>query len=201
LGPAAPTNLNATILFNPTRARLTWIDASNNENLFQIWRSTNGGAFTQVGTINRSATQRTTTGGTLRFTENVTGGDTYVYYVIAVNTVPNPDQASVPSNTVSITVLGAPAPPSNLAGSAVTAGATTDRVTLTWSDNSNNETGFRVQRSTSPNFGNTNAYTVAANVTTFSQNVARHVTYYYRVRALGTSGNSGWSNVVIIVTP
>ena len=202
LGPVAPSNLAATALFNPTRVRLTWTDNSDNENLFQVWRSTNGGAFTQVGTVTRTATARTATGGTVTFTQNVTGGNTYAYYVIAVNTVPNPDQASAPSNTVSIVVPVVPAVPSNLAGSAVrTTSATTDRVTLTWMDNSNNETGFHVQRSTSPTFTNTNTYTMAANVITFSQNTARGITYYYRVRAFNAAGNSAWSNVITVTTP
>ena len=202
LGPIAPTNLTASILLNPTRAQLTWRDNSNNENLFQVWRSTNGGTFTQVGTVTRTTTQRTATGGTVTFTNSITAGITYTYYVIAVNTAPSPDQASAASNTVIVTVIPAPAAPSNLAGFAVrTTSATTDRVTLTWTDNSNNETGFHVQRSASPTFTNTSTYTMAANVTTFSQNVSRNVTYYYRVRSTNATGNSGWSNVVILVTP
>jgi hypothetical protein len=202
LGPAAPTNLNGTVLFNPTRVRLTWIDNSNNENLFRVWRSLNGGAFTQIATVTRTATQRTATGGTVTFTQNVAGGsNTYAYYVTAVNTVPNPDQISAPSNTF-IVMFGVPAVPSNLAGSAVRTGSqTTDRVTLTWLDNSTNETGFHVQRSTSPNFTNTNTYTMAANVTTFSQTVSRTLNYYYRVRAFNVSGNSAWSNVIFVTTP
>jgi predicted phage tail protein len=192
--------LNGTLLTNPLRARLTWLDNSNNENLFQVWRSTNGGAFTQVGTVNRSATQRTATGGTVTFTQNITAGNAYSYYVIAVNTVPNPDQVSAPSNT--LIVLTTPAAPSNLAGSAVrTTSTTTDRATLTWTDNSTNESGFHVQRSTSPNFTNTSTYTMAANVTTFSQNVSRTQNYYYRVRAFNAAGNSAWSNVIFVTTP
>ena len=56
-------------------------------------------------------------------------------------------------------------------------------MTLTWTDNANNETGFEIQRSTSPNFTNATTFTVGANVTTFNQNVFRAANYYYRVRA------------------
>ena len=202
VGPTPPSNLAATPLFNPTRVQLTWMDNSNSENLFRVWRSTNGGAFTQIATVTRTDTQRTATGGTVTFTQNVTAGTTYAYYVTAVDTVPAPDLISAPSNTVTVIVVGVPAAPSNFAGSAVrTTSATTDRVTLTWKDNSTNETGFHVQRSTSSAFTNTSTYTVAANATTFSQNTARGVTYYYRVRAFNAAGNSAWSNVIIIVTP
>src|SRR5689334_5234854 len=70
-------------------------------------------------------------------------------------------QAVPPSRTV-------PAMPSNLR---VTVGAD-GRVTLNWTDNSNNETGFRIVREiqTGPNawFASGGA-TVTANVTTYSE--------------------------------
>ena len=205
-GPVAPSNLTATLAFGPTRAQLSWTDNSNNENLFQVWRSTNGGAFTQIATVNRTNFQRTATGGTVNFTNNnLTNGSTYAYYVIAVNTVPNPDQASAPSNTATVTVTlpTPPAAPTNLAGAAVriTGNNFQDRVTLNWTDNANNETGFQIQRSTSPNFTNATTYNVGANVTTFSQNVIRTSNFYYRVRARNAAGNSAWSNVLFVTTP
>jgi fibronectin type 3 domain-containing protein len=208
LGPAAPTNLNATLLLNPFRAQLTWTDNSNNENLFRVFRSTNGGTFTQIATVNRSNNQRNAVGGTVNYTNNLPGGaagNTYAYYVIAVNTQPNPDQLSAPSNTVSVTVVlpTPPAAPTNLTGAAVRINGsfTQDRVTLNWVDASNNETGFQIQRSTSQNFNNANTYNVGANVTTFNQNVSRAFNYYYRVRAVNAAGNSAWSNVQFVTTP
>jgi hypothetical protein len=113
IGPVAPSNLNAALLFGPTRVQLTWTDNSNNENLFRVFRSTNGGTFTQIATVNRSNNQRNAVGGTVNYTNNLPGGaagNTYAYYVIAVNTQPNPDQLSAPSNTVSVTVV-LPTPP------------------------------------------------------------------------------------------
>jgi hypothetical protein len=207
LGPVAPSNLTATLLFGPTRVQLSWTDNSNNENLFQVWRSTNGGAFTQIGTVNRTFGQRASTGGTVTYTNttNLVNGSTYAYYVIAVNTFPNPDQSSAPSNTATVTVTlpTVPAAPTGLAGSAVriTGNFFQDRVTLTWTDNANNETDFQIQRSTSPNFTNANTYTVGANVTTFGQDVTRTSNFYYRVRARNAAGNSGWSNVLFVTTP
>ena len=175
LGPVAPTNLTATLLFGPTRVQLTWTDNSNNENLFQVWRSTNGGVFSQIGTVNRSNGQRTQTGGTVTYTNNtnLTAGNTYAYYVIAVNTVPNPDQSSAPSNTASVTVPAAPAvpaAPSNLTAVRGPNQGNQRRVILNWIDNSNNETGFTIQRATNAAFTNgVNTVTVAANTTTLTQ--------------------------------
>ena len=72
--PAAPGNLTASVLSNPTRVQLSWTDNSNNENLFQVWRSTNGGAFSNIGTVTRTNTQRTAIGGSVNFTNNLPGG-------------------------------------------------------------------------------------------------------------------------------
>jgi hypothetical protein len=195
LGPAAPTNLTAVLRTQPLRITLTWMDNATNETGFVIERSVNGGPFTQIGT--RGAFAGT---GTVTFTNTgVTVGNTYAYRVKAMQGT----LSSAYSNTVSLTLVGPPTPPSNLAGTAVriTGSTTQDRVTLTWTDNSNSETGFHVQRSTSPNFTNTNTYTMGANVASFSQNVSRTLNYYYRVRAFSASGNSAWSNVIFVTTP
>jgi len=201
---AAPTNLTATINSGPTRITLTWTDASNNETSFTVWRSVNGGAFTQIGTVNRSAGQSAATGGTVTFNNFNTGaaplaaGNTYSYYVRAVNA----GGPSAPSNTVSVS-FSAPAAPTNLSGAAVRIPGNNfqDRATLTWTDNANNEANFQIQRATNPNFNGASSFTVGANVTTFSQNVSRFPDYYYRVRARNAVGNSAWSNVVLVTTP
>ena len=202
--PAPPTNLTATLSYRPSRVQLSWKDNSNNENLFQVWRSINGGTFTQIATVNRSLTRHSATGGTVTFTNtNLTVDGTYAYYVIAVNTAPILDQPSASSNTASITVLTPPAAPTKLAGSAVRilGDRLQDQVTLTWIDNASNETGFIIQRSTSPSFTNATTYTVGANVTTFTQNVSRTQDFYYRIYAPNAAGNSAWSNVVFVTTP
>jgi FtsP/CotA-like multicopper oxidase with cupredoxin domain len=198
----APTNLAAQLLFGPIRARLTWTDNSNNENQFQVWRSTNGGAFSLIGTVNRGAAARTATGGTVNFTNSgLTANNTYSYYVVAVNTVPNPDQASAPSNTVSVALTPPAAPGLDFTVARIPSNNNQDRVTLMWADVLN-ETSYRVQRSTSPNFNaNVENYTLNANQTTWSQNVSRQLNFYYRIRALSPLGNSPWSNVVFVETP
>jgi hypothetical protein len=200
-GPLPPSNLTITLWPNPVRVHLNWIDSSNNENQFQIWRSIDGGAFTQVGTITRSPTLRTATGGAVNFTDNdLIVGSTYSYYVIAANTLPNPDEFSIPSDAVSVTIPTVPAAPTDLTGSAVRNGGQ-DLVTLIWTDHASNEAGFQIQRSTSPNFTTVSTFTVGPDVTTFSQNVSRTNDYYYRVRAGNATGFSDWSDVVIVVTP
>jgi hypothetical protein len=197
-GPIAPTNLQVANMAG-TWTNLTWRDNSNNETSFAVWRSVNGGAFAQVGTVTRTAAQRTSVGGTVSYWTNGAAGNTYAYYVTAVNA----SGPSAPSNTVTVNFT-VPAAPSNLAGSAVriTGSTTNDRVTLTWTDNSNNETSFQIQRARNNTFTSAvSTSTVGANVTTFGQNVSRSFDYYYRVRARNAFGNSPWSNVVFVTTP
>ncbi|MBI5343562.1 MAG: hypothetical protein HZB63_09700 [Deltaproteobacteria bacterium] len=187
--PAAPTNLAATIL-SSTQIRLNWTDASNNETGFAVWRSINGGAFAQIAAVGPNVTTFTN-GGRI-------AGNTYAYYVTAVNAA----GASLPSNTVTVN-FRVPATPTGLTGSAVRIPGNLfqDSVTLNWTDNANNETGFQVQRSLFANFSAPTTYNVGANVTTFSQNVSRAFNFYYRVRATNAVGNSGWSNTRFVTTP
>ncbi|HAW70409.1 MAG TPA: hypothetical protein DHD79_03900 [Firmicutes bacterium] len=95
---------------------------------------------------------------------------------------------------------GGPSDPDSvpLAPSQLVVGAVSvSTVNLQWKDNSNNETGFRVERSitTDSNFqalGNT-----SANTTFFTDNTIEvGKTYYYRVRAVNSAGTSNPSNVV-----
>ena len=51
---------------------------------------------------------------------------------------------SAPSNVASATTLPPPTAPGNLAAAAVSS----SRIDLTWTDNSSNEQGFKVERST-----------------------------------------------------
>jgi hypothetical protein len=92
--------------------------------------------------------------------------------------------------------------PSNLTGSAARKNNRTATVTLNWTDNANNESGFLIQRADNAGFslGVVNA-TVGADVTTFSQNVANGRTFYYRVHAFSDTTQSGWSNTATVTTP
>lgn len=111
------------------------------------------------------------------------------------------DRFSASGSTSLSVSVGQPAPPaapSNL----VTVPFTTDWINMTWTDNSNSETGFVVQRCQGT------ASACAANPSLFVEiarteaNVDYHgdtglpsgTTFTYRVRAFNGSGNSGWSN-------
>jgi cobalamin biosynthesis protein CobT len=71
-----------------------------------------------------------------------------------------------------------------------------DRVVLAWIDNSNNETGFTIQRATNAAFTiGLVTSNVGANVTTFTTgNVSRNTNYYFRIQATNAVGTSFWVN-------
>ena len=86
-----------------------------------------------------------------------------------------------------------PAPPA--APSALTASAAGKRkIALTWADNSNNESSFKIERSTNGvNF--TQVASVGANTTGYTNTgLTSGTTYYYRVRANNANGDSAYSN-------
>jgi hypothetical protein len=74
-----------------------------------------------------------------------------------------------------------PAAPADLAASNVTQ----NTLTLTWLDNSNNETGFIVQRATNSSFTRGLAeFPLGPDVTSFDDTgLKKNTTYYYRVQA------------------
>jgi hypothetical protein len=92
-------------------------------------------------------------------------------------------------------------PPSNLAASAVSA----TEVNLTWTDNSNNETGFRIQRSilTGGKWGAWgHEITVPADTTSYAVNgLTANTAYAFRVRANGSSGNNSAHTRATATTP
>ena len=68
------------------------------------------------------------------------------------------------------------------------------RIDLAWSDNSSNETGFRIERSTNGSKFS-HLTTVGANIRTYSNTgLRRGKVYYYRVRANASPTPSAWSN-------
>lgn len=82
---------------------------------------------------------------------------------------------------------------------------------LSWSDNSNNESNFVIERCDQVNLTEKAAScaggwraigTVAANVTQYVDHTAVvDQTYLYRVKATNNSGNSGYTNEALIKTP
>jgi PKD repeat protein len=93
------------------------------------------------------------------------------------------------SATVSATV-STPAAPSNL----VLTRLARPKVTLQWTDNASNESGFKLERSGDGRTF-TQIATLGPNVTTYTDSGVNRTTYY-RVRAYNSAGNSAYSNTL-----
>lgn len=80
-----------------------------------------------------------------------------------------------------------------------------DRTTtnLTWSDKTNNETGFELVRATDSLFTqNVTTISLGANVTTYKNTgLSANAKYWYRVRAKNGSESSDYSNRAAVITP
>ncbi|WP_404390917.1 multicopper oxidase domain-containing protein [Humibacillus xanthopallidus] len=204
--------------------RITWTDNSRNETAFVIERrlGTTGTwaqrAVVQTeGRVNLTTLPvgSTSTGaatGPTGYTD-ITGSNTvYEYRVYAINTVgdtwdySNPAFNNLPpgggfptitvdSRTTGQAVNDPVAAPSNLTGTLTVKNRKTSTVNLSWTDNSDNETGFLIQRTNADGTNVVNA-TVAANATTFTQSVTSGVAYRYRVHAFSDTTQSGWSNLL-----
>ena len=92
---------------------------------------------------------------------------------------------------------GSPAAPSNAVATAVSQSA----ITVTWTDNSNNEAGFSVKRSTSAAGPFVQVGAPGANVTTYTDSgLTPNTTYYYQVVAYNSNGSSAATNVASATT-
>jgi hypothetical protein len=178
--PSAPTLSTPTV--SGPQVTLTWTDVAN-ETRYEVHRSTTSG-FTPSD-ANRIATP---TAGTTTYQDMNVPPGTYYYVVRACNVA----GCSVPSNQVSATVAEtAPAAPTSLVASAASA----TQINLSWADNSNNETEFRIERKTGSGGTYAQIAIVGAGVTTYQNTgLSSGTTYFYRVRACNAVGCSSFSN-------
>ena len=127
--PAAPGNLTATAV-SSSQINLSWTDNSNNETGFMIERCA-GTACSYISSGSNTTSYSDT---------DVTANTTYTYRVKALNS--GGDSAYSNSATATTLTASLPSAPSNLTATAVSK----TQINLSWTDNSNNETGFKIER-------------------------------------------------------
>jgi hypothetical protein len=183
--PGAPSGLTTTAI-STTQISLGWTDNSDNETGFVVQRQTGTGSWMQL---------TTTAAGVTSYTDSTAAANTqYSYRVLATNSAGTSSASNSASATTPDVVPGAPS------GLTTTASSAT-QITLAWTDNSNNETGFRIERQTGSGSW-TLLTTTAAGVTNYSDTtVSASTQYSYRVSASNSVGASTVSNVSTVTTP
>lgn len=177
--PAAatpPSGLTPTLISNAD-VRLDWADNSSNEYGFNIYRKQSGGTYALIGSVGAGVTTYTDLG--------LNSGTTYYYQVAAYQ-----EGGFAYSNEAPVTTPGLEVPTDVTATQVPGVG-----ISVSWSDNTLQETGYKIERKA----GNLARYreiaTVGANVMSFTDTTVNPAQdYYYRIRAFNLSGNSSYSD-------
>jgi len=167
---------------------LVWTDNSTSESGFDIERCSGAGctSFVQIAQVGANVTSYGDA--------SLTSSTSYTYRVRAFDaTSTSAYSNSASATTAASTTSTAPAAPANLTAAAASASS----IQLGWTDNSSNETGFRIERCTGSNCTSfTLVTTVPSNATSFVDSGLSRMTYYsYRVSAVNGSGSSAYSNI------
>ena len=184
--PSVPTNLAASAV-SVAQVNLTWTDASNDETYFRIERKVGGGNWEFLIDLNSNAVSHSDI--------NLDPEVTYTYRIRSANAAGISDSSNESSAFTDATANISP--PSNLFAQATSS----SEVTLTWSDNTDEETGYRIERKlgsgsyvTIVNVGN--------NVTSFTDyTVVPLSSYTYRVAGIRFSQLTTYSNESSVITP
>jgi len=175
--PSPVTGLEALANVEGTNVTLNWLDNSDNEDGFLIQRSINSGSFSQLVQLSSNVNNYIDT--------SVNQGTNYSYRILAFNIA----GSSSDSNIATVTTGIAPA-----AATELTAIATATTVEIMWNDNSNNETGFLIQRNVGA--GDFSELTqVASNTSSYiDMALTPGESYGYRVIAFNATGSADFSN-------
>lgn len=188
--PKAPSNLAAAVV-SYSQIDLSWQDNSNNETGFRIERKTGAqGTYQQLATVAADVVKYSDTG--------LSGGTTYYYRVRAFNDKGDSPYASNQAGALEVSATTPPAPPPtspNAPSNLVAVAISSSQMDLTWGDNSDNESGFKIDRKTGAGGSYAQIAVVGINITTYrDQGLIENTTCYYRVRAYNDVGHSPYSN-------
>ena len=184
--PSAPSGLSATAQ-SSSAILLNWTDNAINESGFEVYQSLDGLNFSSMGQVGTDVTSAQVTG--------LQPETTYSYVVRAFNGAGYSADSAVAS-AVTLALPPPPTAPGNLTASPVS----NTELTLNWTDLSDNEDGFRIERSADGvNFSEVSV--VTANAAVFSDSgLVALTTYYYRVRAFNAGGLSDYSSIASATT-
>lgn len=182
-----PTTLTASAA-SATSINLAWTDNATNENGYKVERSSDGLVFTEIAS---SLPANSNSYSDIGLSSSIL----YFYRVRAFNGTVNSNYSNTAQATPTVTI----ATPTSLQANAVSP----TQINLAWTDNSSNEAGFRIERSTDGiNFTDLGGG-LPINATTFEDGgLIPNTTYFYRIKAFnGPLLNSAFSNVAQAITP
>ncbi|MBI3193968.1 MAG: fibronectin type III domain-containing protein [Ignavibacteriae bacterium] len=186
--PFAPSYLSASTV-SATQISLEWKDNSPNEGGFRVERAPGGTAlFTIIANPER---------GTTRYRDkNLQPGTNYTYRVRAFNNI-GLSGFSNTADAITAGLNGAPVGPSSLTAQVKSA----TQIWLEWTDNSDNEDGFYIERGPGGTTDYSLVATVNANDSVYKmRGLSSSTSYNFRVRAFNTDGQSEYSNVITRAT-
>ncbi len=176
--PGSPINLGVGMYSDTSNGTsyvsLNWMDNDKTVTGYNVLRSINGGAYTQIGTSTYPS-----------FLDKTVAADTACKYeVLAVN------KTGTLSNPAYVSLTTAPGIPT-----ALTATATTGKVTLNWSDTDSLATGYTIYRSADGiTYTKLATVTGASTKTYVDTTLTAGATGLYEVTATGPGGSSSISN-------
>ena len=184
--PSAPSSLVATAT-GPYQINLSWTDNSDNETGFIIESWGSYGGYIQID-VGANVTSYSDTG--------LTPATTYSYRVYAYNKYGESEATGIVNATTDPLSVTTPNAPSNLAATTISS----TEIVLTWTDNSNDELGFRAEISLNGTdwsyLGSVGENAESGIVTGLSPDTQ----YYFRIYAFNNSGNSAYSNTADATT-
>ena len=191
----APGSFTATaVAFN--QINLTWQDNSTNETGFEVYQSTTGpaGSFSFLATTGPRATSYSDVG--------VVGSKQYCYEVRAFRTTGRKNNYSDFSAVACATTPRAPVPAAPSSVSAAPYYGYSYTIHVIWTDNSTDESGFRVERSASASGPWIALATFYPNTTSiYDYQVTLEQPACYRVFGFNSYGDSDPSNVACTAVP
>ena len=175
--PSSPTGLRGSAVASG-QINLNWTDTASNEDGFVLERAVTVGSYSEVARLAANTTEYSDT--------SVQANATYTYRVAAYNA----GGLSSYSATLTISTLAAPG---GLSANVVSK----NQVDLMWSDLSEGETGFTIERTSGGGKNRTieGLGSVGPGQTRFTDSgVTPNTSYTYRVQAFNADGVSDYSN-------
>jgi GH24 family phage-related lysozyme (muramidase) len=154
------------------------------------------GTTTSYGSTGQPVTGITTT-RSLQTTLTGLAANTIYHYRIVASNSGGTTYGSDMSFTTSAATITVPKAPSNLTGTAISA----TQIKLSWTDNSNNETGFQIDRWNSSASAWAQIGTVGPNVTTYTDSgLSPSTTFYYQVAVYNSAGFAWAASYATVTT-